>query len=609
MSEITTFEDAMSIVVVGHVDHGKSTVVGRLLAETGVLPEGKLEQIKEMCIRNSKPFEYAFLIDALKDERSQGITIDSARVFFKSKKRHYLINDAPGHIEFLKNMVTGAARAEAALLVIDAYEGIQENSRRHGYLLWMLGIKKIVILVNKMDLVDYRQDVFEDIAHQYSAFLEEVGVKPQHFIPVSGMEGDNISEESPRMPWYHGHTVLTALDEFETEPPLLDQPFRMPVQDVYKFTLYGDNRRIIAGSVASGRVKIGDDIVFYPSGKRSKVTTIEAFSAPVQIEAQSGQATGLCLEEQLYLTRGELAGLSREQAPKITSRLKASIFWLGKKPLVLGEEYTFKIHASRVKARVEKIHRLIDAGQEDFAIKQSPEGELSQIGRNMVAECTIKLNKAIAFDLSSDLKDTSRFVIIDNYEISGGGIILEDLPDAEKWVRESTFVRNFKWIRSLLSKEERAEKYNHKACLILITGEKGAGRKTLANSLEANLFHGGKIVYYLGMGSVIYGVDADITEKDREEYHHEHIRRLAEVAHIFLDAGIILIVTAAELNQDDLEIIKTVVDGNSIHTVWVGEQATTDIEFDIRVPGKQQTERSVAMIKSLLQEQGLIFSP
>lgn len=221
----------------------------------------------------------------------------------------------------------------------------------------------------------------------------------------------------------------------------------------------------------------------------------------------------------------------------------------------------------------------------------------------------IKLNRPIAFDLASDLTPTGRFVLIDDYEISGGGIILEDLPDAEKWVRDTTFVRNVKWIKSLLTPEERSERYNQRASLVLITGEKGAGRKTIANLLEASLFNSGKFVYYLGIGSVIYGVDADLSEKARAETHQEHIRRLAEVAHILLDAGLILIVTAVELRQADLELIRTVVDGVNINTIWVGETVTTDLGCDLHVRGGEQAGDSVTQIKALLQEQGIIFAP
>ena len=243
------------------------------------------------------------MLDALKDERSQGITIDAARCFFKSKKRNYLILDAPGHVEFLKNMVTGASNAEAALLVIDAKEGIMENSTRHGYLLSMLGIRQIAVLVNKMDLVDYDRSVYEDIKKNYSDFLEKIGIKASCFIPVSGFQGDNITERSENMPWYDGDTVLERLDLFETAGLPIDMPFRMPVQGVYKFTQDGDDRRIVAGTVETGKLKVGDTVIFYPSGKKSKVKTIEAFNAPAPEICIPGMATGFTLEDQIYITR------------------------------------------------------------------------------------------------------------------------------------------------------------------------------------------------------------------------------------------------------------------------------------------------------------------
>ena len=196
-----TDRERLSLVVAGHVDHGKSTIVGRLLTDTGSLPQGKLEQIKAYCERNAKPFEYAFLLDALKDEQSQGITIDAARIFFKTPKRDFLIIDAPGHIEFLQNMISGASHASAALLVIDAAEGVQENSRRHGYMLAMLGIRQIAVLVNKMDQVGYRQDVFDRIVTEYTHFLREIDIEASAFLPVSGLQGENLTQAPAAMPW------------------------------------------------------------------------------------------------------------------------------------------------------------------------------------------------------------------------------------------------------------------------------------------------------------------------------------------------------------------------------------------------------------------------
>jgi bifunctional enzyme CysN/CysC len=591
----------MNIVIGGHVDHGKSTIIGRLMADTHSLPEGKLEQIKALCERTAKPFEYAFLLDALKDEQAQGITIDSARVFFKTAKRDYIIIDAPGHIEFLKNMVTGASRAEAALLVIDAKEGVQENSRRHGYMMSMLGIRQIAVLVNKMDLVGYDKAVFEQIVTEYTAFLSQVNIKPAAFIPVAGREGENIASQSVAMPWYTGHTVLGMLDAFAKEPAPVSSPFRMPVQDVYKFTKQGDDRRIIAGTIDTGTVSVGDEVVFYPSGKKSRVKSIEGFNRSPQSRAEAGMAAGFTLQEQIYVARGEMATLATQPRPKVTTRLKVNLFWLGKNALVTKKEYFLKLGTIRVPMRLEEVHRVIDAS--DLSTKDSKQ----RIDRNDVAECTIKLSKAIAFDLADEIAATSRFVVIDDYEIRGGGIIREALPDRQTWVRDKVLLRNYKWESSIIAPERRAEKYNQRSVLLLITGEQEMERKSLAKGLESRLFEDGKVVYFLGIGNVLYGVDADIERKD--ENRQEHMRRLAEVANLMLDAGVILIVTAAELTQEDLELIKTTVESERIETIWVGDRVTTDITCDLVLTDPEQELERVDRIKSLLQEKGVIYRP
>lgn len=594
-------KEDMNIVIVGHVDHGKSTIIGRLLADTNSLPEGKLEQVKETCRRNSKPFEYAFLLDALKDEQAQGITIDIARCFFKTEKRNYIILDAPGHIEFLKNMVTGASRAEAALLVIDASEGIMENSKRHGYMLSMLGIKQISVLINKMDLVSYSEETFNKLVSEYIEFLNKINIKPHSFIPVSGMMGDNIASISESMPWYRGRTVLETLDGFETAKIPEDKPFRMPVQAVYKFTRDGDNRRIVAGTVETGKLSVGDEVVFYPSGKKSRVKTIEAFNKENPKTIGAGYATGFTLEEQIYIKRGELVTIAGEPKPKITTRIKANLFWLGKEPMVKDKEYYLKIGTAKVGVRIEEINRVIDASNLENSTKD-------RIDRHDVAECILKTDRAIAFDLAHEIDKTSRFVIVDNYEISGGGIIQEALEDKQTWVREKVLLRNYKWEKSIITKEERAEKYNQKPTLILITGQENVGKKPIAKALEKRLFTDGKVVYFLGIGNVLYGVDADI-KATTNNHREEHLRRLAEVAHIMLDSGMILIVTAVELTQDDLEIIKTTIDPEKIQKVWIGEEITTDIEYDLHIAKYDTVDKAASKIKTLLQDKGIIFKP
>jgi len=592
-------KERRNIVIVGHVDHGKSTILGRLLADSQSLPEGKLERVKAYCERNSKPFEYAFLVDALKDEQAQGITIDSARVFLKNRKRDYIIHDAPGHIEFLKNMVTGASRAEGALLVIDALEGAKENSRRHGYMLSMLGIKQVAVLINKMDLVAYRREAFWDIVKDFSQFLEEINISPICFIPVSGLAGDNIVTESENMEWYGSDTVLKVLERFENEKPFIDRPFRMPVQDVYKFTEFGDSRRIIAGTVETGSIKVGDEVIFYPSGKKSRIKSIEVFNGPAKEEAAAPYAAGFSLAEQIYVTRGEIAAKANEARPKVTSRLRVSLFWLGKEPMAREKDYLLRIGTDRVPVRIEEIGRIIDS-----STLSSINGR-DRIGRYEIAECILKLKRAIAFDRANEIASTGRFVLIGDYDIRGGGIILEDLEDKQTSLRDKLFLRDYKWEKSLISQEMRAEKYGQRPTLILITGEKDSGKKPFAKRLEASLFEDGKLVYFLGIGNILYGVDADI--KRQTDSRKEHLRRLAEVVHIALDAGLILIVTAIELTQDDLEVVRTIINPDSIETIWIGKKITTDIVCDLKIAETEDMEKTVDTVKAILYERRIIF--
>jgi bifunctional enzyme CysN/CysC len=593
--------ERMPIVVTGHVDHGKSTIVGRLLADTGSLPQGKLEAVRANCERNAKPFEYAFLLDALKDEQAQGITIDSARVFFKSARRHYIIIDAPGHIEFLKNMVTGAARAHAALLVIDAREGIRENSRRHGYLLSMLGIRQLAVVVNKMDLVGFDRQVFESIRTEYTAFLRQLNVQPSGYIPVSGFHGDNIAARSQAMPWYEGPTVLEMLDGFVSEQPAVSQPFRMPVQGVYKFTQQSDDRRIVAGTIDTGRVQPGDEVVFYPSGKKSRVRSIEAFNRPPQHQATASQSTGFTLEEQIYVTRGELAARAGEPSPLVSTSVRVNLFWLGRSPLAPGKDYTLKLGAARVRARLQQVHRVIDASE--LATTDDKE----RVERHEVADCTLTLDRPLAFDLAENLAATGRFVIVDNFEISGGGIVRESVPDGQTSARDKVLRRNLKWAAGGVGEERRAERLSQRAALILITGDRIADRKRLGRELEGRLFDEGRFVYFLAIGNLLYGVDADLERQD--EHRAEHVRRFSEVANILLDAGLIVIATAIGLTQHEVDLIATTVGAGRVSSAWIGDQVTTNLHADLVVTETEAAEEGVSRLKELLQEKGVIYRP
>jgi bifunctional enzyme CysN/CysC len=333
-ASLASVPDHLQLVVVGHVDHGKSTLIGRLLFDTHSVPDGKKERIEAASRAEGMEFEYAFLLDALLEEQAQNITMDTTRVPFRTEKRSFTIIDAPGHKEFLKNMITGAASADAAVLLVDALEGLREQTRRHCFLLSLLGLRQIVVAVNKMDLVDYRPEVFEAIRVELGEFLAKLGVEPAYFIPISAKHGEGLLKGSAKMPWYHGPTLLQVLESFRANPPALGGPLRLSVQDVYRF----DARRIIAGLVESGRVSVGDEIEFVPGGKRSRVKSIETWpqsDPPPRGPVGAGSEVALTLEDELFVERGQI-GAPPADKPYEARTFTARVFWIHDVPLRSG---------------------------------------------------------------------------------------------------------------------------------------------------------------------------------------------------------------------------------------------------------------------------------
>jgi len=584
--------EQMNVVIVGHVDHGKSTLVGRLLADTGSLPEGKLEAVQAQCKRNAKPFEYAFLLDALKDEQAQGITIDTARSFFKSQKRDYIIIDAPGHIEFLKNMISGAARAEAALLLIDAHEGIKENSRRHGYMMRFLGIKNIAVCVNKMDLVNYDQKVFEQIKSDYTKFLTEIDLKPQAFIPIAAFYGDNMISPSPKMSWYKGGSVLDVLDGFEKAAPLDQQAFRMPVQDIYKFTEEGDERRIVAGRVETGTVKVGDHIVFLPSGKKNRIKSIEYFNGPIRTEAVAGQSIGFTYETEIYIRPGEILCKADQKLPHVSNKFKANVFWMGKQPLVKGKTYKLKIATQQVPVIVSDIVHVLNAAE--LASSQKP-----HVDRHEVGEVIFETLKPIAFDIITDIAQTGRFVLVDNYEIAGGGIILAPVFDNDSSLNQHIKNRDYGWERSHITPALRAQKYQHKSAFIILAGKIDTGKQRIAKALEEALFNLGKNVYFLGISNRL--VLATHDSKDKTLGKYEALLQLGELAHLMTDAGLILITSITDIDQDELAMLKKLNSPNRTLVVSVGEDDRFNSEsIDLNLVENEESEVAVKKMVDLL---------
>ena len=595
---VQAVREQMNIVIVGHVDHGKSTVLGRLLADTGSLPEGKLEAVRKECERTGKPFEYAFLLDALSDEQDQGITIDTARSFFKTKKSDYIIIDAPGHIEFLKNMISGAARAEAAVLTIDAKEGVRENSRRHGYILSMLGIGQVIVVVNKMDLVAYSQSHFDKIEQEYRDFLKKIGsVSPMHFIPACAVNGDNLAVKSKQMPWYNGATLLDCLDEFKKAPHKADRPLRLPVQAVYKFTKEGDDRRIVAGRIEAGRVKVGDKVAFYPSNKTSTVKSIEVFNAPAMSEIQADRCTGFTLTEEIYITRGEIVSHG-QTPPQVSTRFRANMIWLSKNSFVSGRDYKLKIHTQAQPVKIHKINKVIDASKTEGSLDKK------QVDRHDVADVVLETRAPIAFDLIGDNDSTARFVLVDGYDIAGGGIITGVEKDNQEEFRAEARTRDFNWIHGGVSEEARAERLKHRPALVMFVGKAGVGKHKFARAVDAALFVKGFSSYMLDGSNILLGVDADLVWVKHTQ--QELVRRFAEVARILLDAGHIVMSTTNAIGLADYAEVQALLPNFPVLIVNIDPTEKENPSADLRLSGKETESAVLEKISALLKKQQII---
>lgn len=510
-------EVPLKIVIVGHVDHGKSTLVGRLFYDTDSLPDGKFEQIQATCQRRGVPFEWAFLMDALQAERDQNITIDTSQIWFDTEKRPYTIIDAPGHKEFLKNMISGAASASAALLLIAANEGVREQSRRHGYMLSMLGIEQVAVVVNKMDLVDYDEETFDAIEAEYREFLHEIGVEPEIFIPISAREGDNVAAPARETtPWYDGPTIVEMLDRFEA--PAIDHelPLRFPIQDVYRF----DERRILAGRVESGTIEVGQELTFTPHHKTARVASIQRWSTPKTGPATPGESVGITLDEQIFVERGHV-GSNAERAPRETVKFHANVFWMGKTNLIVGEPYKLKLATQEVECVVTETRRIIDGS----TLEVVSEGR-NYIERYDVAEVVIETRRPIAVDPHDLSKVMGRFVIVDEFDVAGGGIVL-DIPDDH---RDNLF-----WSEGQISRKDRERLNGHRGVCVFLTGLSGAGKSSIAIELESMLYSRGVRAYVLDGDNIRHGLCSDLTfsADDRDE----HIRRVGEVSRLFVDAG------------------------------------------------------------------------
>jgi sulfate adenylyltransferase large subunit len=408
-------DEKLKLVIVGHVDHGKSTLIGRLLFDTGSLPIDKVTEIQQICSSLGKEFEFGFILDNLEEERDQGITIDTTQIFFRSEKRQYVIIDAPGHVEFIKNMITGASQAGAAAVIIDAEEGVQEQTKRHAYILGMLGIQNIIVLINKMDRTGYDRDRFDEVKKSFGGFLNEIGLSAGYFVPISASHGDNVVTRSEKTPWYQGPTFLDALDALRIGGDFQDSPLRFSVQDVYNFS-----KRIIAGKVLSGTLHRNDKILILPSGETTCIRSLEEYLKDPTV-AETGKCIGVTTADKVFCDRGYVFS-DLHDTPAVTHTFSANIFWMDKKPHKKDQPLVFRCSTQESRGTITRFHTVINSSSLELIGTNTGE-----IRNREVAQVTIQTDNPVIVEKYCKTAELGRFVLVTD-EISAGGIITEVLP-------------------------------------------------------------------------------------------------------------------------------------------------------------------------------------
>jgi bifunctional enzyme CysN/CysC len=508
----------------GSVDDGKSTLIGRLLYDSKMIFEDQLAALEADSKRvgtQGGDIDFALLVDGLAAEREQGITIDVAYRFFSTDKRKFIVADTPGHEQYTRNMVTGASTADAAVILIDARKGVLTQSRRHSYLVNLLGIRHVVLAINKMDLVDWSQARFDEIVAEYRDFADQIGIKVFTAIPMSALKGENITEPSAQMPWYSGPALMRWLEEAPVEDDLRGKPFRMPVQWVNRPNL---DFRGFSGLIASGVVRPGDKVKALPSGRASTVERIVTFTGDLD-EAVAGQSVTLTLKDEIDVSRGDILAVAADP-PAVADQFETTLVWFDDEPMLPGRPYLMKIGARVVAAQVSEPKYKVNVNSlERLAATRL---ELNEIG-----VCNLSTDAPIAFDPYADNKDLGGFILIDRISnrTVGAGMLHFALRRSQ----------NIHWQALDVDKQTRSAAKGQKARVVWLTGLSGAGKSTIANLVEKRLHVEGRHTYLLDGDNVRHGLNKDLgfTEEDRVE----NIRRVAEVAKLMVDAGLIVLVS------------------------------------------------------------------
>jgi bifunctional enzyme CysN/CysC len=543
-------KDLLRFITCGSVDDGKSTLIGRLLFDSKMLFEDQIASLTS----ESKTFgttggdlDLALLVDGLAAEREQGITIDVAYRFFTTDRRKFIVADTPGHEQYTRNMATGASTADLAVLLVDARHGIMTQTRRHSYIVSLLGIRTVVVAVNKMDLVDYSRDAFDEIVAEYQAFAKDLGFERIVCIPMSALKGENVTSTSPAMDWYHGPALLPFLETVDVSSDLTIAPFRMPVQWVNRPNL---DFRGYSGTIAAGTVAPGDRLTVLPSGQSSTVARVVTQDGDLD-KAVAGQAITLTLTDEIDISRGDVLCISDSPA-QVSDQVAAHVVWMSDEPLLPGRQYLIRTGTAQVAGSVSEIKHKINVNTLEHQAGK-------RLELNEVALCNLSLDHAIAFDPYRECRDTGAFIIVDRFTNStvGAGMIEFGLRRAS----------NIHWQKLEVNKEARASLKGQKPCVLWFTGLSGAGKSTVANLVEKKLHAMGRHTTILDGDNVRHGLNKDIgfTAEDRVE----NIRRVGEVAKLMVDAGLITLVSFISPFRSERQMARAMVEHGEFIEVFV----------------------------------------
>jgi bifunctional enzyme CysN/CysC len=546
-------KELLRFLTCGNVDDGKSTLIGRLLHDSKMIYEDHLEAITKDSKKvgtTGDDIDLALLVDGLQAEREQGITIDVAYRYFSTAKRKFIIADTPGHEQYTRNMATGASTCDLAIILIDARYGVQTQTKRHSFIASLLGIKHIVVAVNKMDLKDFDQGVFEQIKADYLAFADKISLRPTtlEFVPMSALKGDNVVNKSERSPWYTGQSLMEILESVEVAGDRNFDDLRFPVQYVNRPNL---NFRGFAGTLASGIVRKGDEVMALPSGKTSKVKSIVTFEGELE-HAGPGQAITLTLEDEIDVSRGDML-VHADNRPQVTDGFEAMLVWMGEEPMLPGKKYDIKRATSYVPGSIPSIVHRID-------VNTLEQGAASELKLNEIGRVKIALDAPIALDGYEYNRTTGAFIVIDRLTNGtvGAGMIIAD-PVAHGGGQHGRLAH--------VSTEERASRFGQQPATVLFSGLSGAGKSTLAYAVERKLFDMGRAVYVLDGQNLRHDLNKGLPQ-DRAG-RAENWRRAAHVARQFNEAGLIALAAFVAPDAEGREQAKALIGSERLVTVYV----------------------------------------